>query len=514
VRKRTLQVLGIILAITMLLSSGCGKQIELNDEKFLENYEYFIDYIWMAQDGAEIVYLMFLPMEADSENVLWGQLLLESTGAETASTIYEITEVIEYDKFVLTAYGDWIITVNPKNGTMVTELEDGSEIEWEVCISKSDMLSDEKNIVNEKDNTFVKEPISSGDDKAFGGEINIRENYKNLLNNLWAIDGSLASTIKFIPLDMETKGIMASVSYSYEILEELSNDELLLISREFASDSVGKIILDVDRDNDKMYLKNNATLLSYDLCTKDADDVSLSTYEYVLDNLWYWHEEGATLYIQPIENTVSEKTCGIIGEIMFTYEIISANAEEIVIDLTDTSSEYAGTLSLKLQEDSELIYAEELISGETMVLEKNEMPKVLNFVAAEDNYLQQDDDGNVVFIDEECQEQYNYITNAIWTDDKYEIKLIDKGLASNNQVYGEYIINDEVKGIYYIKEIDVDDISTNAIKINYHIDWIENGEMHKGYIGLFKNENSSTLEWRERVDGTYIDVGYYVDESF
>lgn len=142
-RKKSLKIFVIVVAITMLLSSGCGKQIEFTDEKFLKNYEYFTDNIWITQDGTEEVYMMFLPLEADSEDVLWGQLMLASTGTETASTIYEITEVMDYDKYVLTAYGDWTITVDQKNGAMITELEDGSEIVWEVYISKNDMLSDE-----------------------------------------------------------------------------------------------------------------------------------------------------------------------------------------------------------------------------------------------------------------------------------------------------------------------------------------------------------------------------------
>jgi len=367
----------ICLLLVSLLLTGCGGP-DINDKDFLENYNYLLDNIWLNQDGSDVVMMMFTPGEGSGEDVLWGEIMVESNVTETIVATYEITDVKKHNKFVMHINEDWILTINQENGTVICEFEDGSEVEWTSISTKNDLLTEEETYTTEQENSFA-------------GDINLGANYTHLTNNLWCIEGTNNNIVAFMPTG-ETTGILTAVACGYEVLESLPDNKILLRTKEATLDGSGeegKAILNLeDRDFDMMYIEEvtgayNDVVVgtnSFELATLDEEDAMLSGYEYATDNLWYWVEEGTTFYIQPIQNAGANRQCGIWGDIMFRYEIINADATEIIIDLSSMSSgEYKDTMSLEIDEDSEYLYTLDLISGEPLNFEMLALHDVVSF---------------------------------------------------------------------------------------------------------------------------------------
>lgn len=452
--------------------SSCGNKSAASDKDFLENYEYLTNHIWSHFEDYESVKIAFIPYEEkNSEGNLCGEILNGMNGWNT-STYYEVVKIDAVDTFTIRAREEFIFTIDQKNASVIIESEDGKKEVWKAILSEDEM-----------------------NDEIYEGEINLQENYESLINNLWKSDGLHCA---FIPSEKKT-GKFVGVAYSYNVFEEISENEIMVYAKEISGNILGKILFVVDRENGILQMKNHSETINMVLYTPDEGDESLTTYEYIVKNLWRREPQNTIAYFQPIDNGNSEKS-GLIGEIVCSYEIIKA--DDKCITCRGTTAEEKQEI-IQIESDSGHINMRFLGSGDTKSFYLGESITdciSLNELGNKKENIKQ------TLHDEKVYSFYERLCNLEWipkySDSDEILTFADKGATLANELYGEFKVNGVRKGSYFVTDFSMMNVIDDTGKVSFGVHWVENGEMKKGSVLVSVFADSVELEWTETKDGT------------
>ena len=480
--KKIKYVMYIFLCMSIILMlSSCGNKISTSNKDFLENYNYLTNHMWSHFEDNENKKIAFIPDDdKNSQGNLCGKILNSMNGG--ATVYYEVVKIDAVDTFTIRANDEFTFTIDQENASITIESEDGRQEVWKAILSEDEI-----------------------NDETYEGEISLQENYKRLTSNLWESGGMYCA---FMPSEKNT-GRFVSAVYSYNVFEEISENEIVVYAKEMNRNILGRILFVVDRENGTLQMKTKSETINLVLYTPDEGNESLTTYEYIVKNLWRREPQNTIAYFQPINDGNSAKS-GLIGEVICSYEIIKADDKCITCRATN-AEENQEIIQIEIEDDTDYINMQFLDSGDTenFYLGESIMDCIsLNKLGSEKENIKQ------MLHDEKVDSFYERLCNLKWTskDSDEILTFTDKGATLANELYGEYQVNGVQRGNYFVTDFSTSNIVDDTGKVTFGVDWIENGELKKGVVLVSVFADSIELEWVETKDGTVVNQQNFIAE--